>query len=200
MDATREHYIRVGKDAAWQAYGHRERYNESPISYFDGAHRSQAQRRTATRRRVHVTHANATRNSGSSKPPVPEDLVMQGGTLRAIADLSPLQCTWVQYRYREPGIARTERGESFRRAYFERYKADWLSKCNVGTREMARYFTEFVMEGCRGDPKPPGCHIDPQNWGKTYKPHFTRIKSEIAEIDADAMHMLGLSVDQGGRE
>jgi hypothetical protein len=199
MDATREHYIRVGKDAAWEAYGHRERYNESPISYFDGAHRPQAQRRTATRRRVHLTHATATRNSGSSKPPLPEDLVMQGGTLRAIADLSPLQCTWVQYRYREPGIARTERGESFRRAYFELYNAENLKGCKTGTRRMARYLIVFVMEGCRGDPRPDGADIDPQNWNKTYKPHFTRIKAEIAEIDSDAMHQLGLSVAKGTR-
>lgn len=195
MSSMREYYIRVGEEAARKAFGHRERYNESPIAYFDGAHRPQAQRRTATRQRVHVTHATATRKSGASKPPVHEDQIMNGRTHRAIADLEPLQCAWVQYRYRKPGEARTGHGESFRRAYFEIYSADNLKGCKKSTRYIAQYLIAFVMQGCRGDPKPDGADIDPQSWRKTYKPHFMRIKAEIAEIDAEAMHRLGVEIE-----
>lgn len=202
MEANREYFIGVGRRAALKAFRHDRRYSESPIAYFDGAHRPKAPKRTASKPRTQVMHAVATRPSGYSKPNLVDNQAITGFIHRAIAELPPLEFLWVQYRYRPEGLARTQHGENFLRDYFRQYDATRLVGCKTGTRRMVRYLISVAMENeshpARREVRPEGHDIETRNWNKTYRPHWFRVCAEISAIDSSAMYHLGLMVDREG--
>lgn len=200
MEADRQYYIGVGRNAALKAFRHIRQRGESPVAYFDGAHRPDTPRRTPTKPRQYVMHAVETRPSGSSKPNLVDKQSLDGAVHRAIAELEPMQFQWIQYRYRPDGLARTQHGAAFQREYFRRYEAEHLQGCKTGTRRMVRYLISVAMDN-EGNPgrraaQPDGYDASPRNWNKTYRPHWHRICAELSKLDADALFQLGQKIDK----
>ena len=200
MDASTDKYIQIGRAAAWSAFGYIRAPEESPLAYFNGAQRADAPRATKAKPRTHVTHAKATRNSGTSKAPLVDAQGLDGWKRRAISDMEPLQRMWVEFFYRQPGVTKAERRQSFYRAFSDRYTNEHLDGKKHGTRRRVRQLVDFAIDNRRGFPDLAGYDLKPDNWRKTYLPHLRKIREEIAQIDADAMYSLGLIVEQEGRE
>lgn len=201
MEADRQYFIDVGRRAVIKAFRHIRQRAESPVAYFDGAHRPDTPRRTPTRPRRFVMHAVATRPSGTSRPNLVDKQTLDGAVHRAIAELEPLEFLWVQYRYRPDGLARVQHGDNFLRRYFERYQSSHLVNCKTGTRRMVRYLISVAMHN-ETNPhqraaQPDGYDTSPRNWNKTYRPHWHRICAELTKLDSDALYSLGLLVDKG---
>lgn len=190
MNASTDKYIGIGKYYARRAFGHICKEQESAIASFNTVRRSKATEKP------HEVHATATRNSGHSIPPLPDKQEMHGSTRRAIAELDPLQSVWVQYRYREPGVAKREYRHSFYRAFSDKYIADNMDGRKAFTRRMARQLVDFAMDNHTGEPDPAGYDINRDNWLKTYKPILREIRKGIAEIDAAAMYSLGVKMEK----
>lgn len=198
--------ISEGRAAVESAFRHWQRPGESPVAYFGGAHRPTQPRRSKARPRTQVMHAVATRPSGRSKPPIP-DQPIAGFVHRAISELPPLEFVWVQYQYRPWGSARKAHGESFLREFFARYSADHLTGCKTGTRRMVRYLIAVAMDDNYDRDKgflpqhydlPPGFDIDRRNWNKTYLPHWRRICTGLRAIDNEALYKIGEKVGEKG--
>ena len=200
MNASTDKYIGIGKWAAARAFRHVRADEESPLAYFNGAHRATAPRATKAKPRIHVTHATATRNSGTSRPPLIGNQELHGWIHRAISELDPMHGAWVQFRYREPGVAKSEYHKAFYRAYSDYYISKNLKGCRTGTRRIVRQLVDFVLLGVGGEPDPAGFDLSRDQWRQTYRPHLRKIREEIAQIDADAMYSLGLIVEQEWRE
>ncbi len=151
-------------------------------------------------------HAVATRPSGRSKPPIP-DQPISGFVHRAMSELPAMELLWVQYQYRPWGQARTDHGVSFRREYSRRYESDHLKACRTGTRRMARYLIAVAMERNRWQEHssylpsscdlPAGYDIDRRKWNRTYLPHWRRICLDILTIDNEALYKIGEKVGGG---
>lgn len=199
----REYFISQGRQAVRLAFGHARRDEESPIAYFDGSYRPKAPKRTATRPRTQVMHAVATRPSGYSRPALIDRQPITGHIHRAIAELDPLQFLWVQYRYRPPGSARMAHGEHFRRDYFRRYEAEHLQGCKTGTRRIVRNIIAVAMVKGRAFTTPQSAmayapDMSQAAWNKTYRPHWLRVCSDLANIDADALYEVGIKTPSSG--
>jgi len=199
--------INEGRSAVHRAFHHWALPKESPIAYFDGAHRPKQPRRSKSRPRTQVMHAVATRPSGYSKPNLVPGQQITGHTHRAIAELEPLQFLWIQYRYRPWGSARTAHGEHFQRDYFRRYAAEHLQGCKIGTRRLVRYLIAVAVDGGGkqdsgflplGYDLPAGIDINRRNWNKTYLPHWRRICLDITTIDNEALFEVGEKVGGSG--
>ena len=148
-------------------------------------------------------HATQTRASGYSRPVLLDRQVLTGYIHRAIADLDPMAFLWIQYRYRSPGIARTNHGENFRRDYFDQYNAEHLTRSKTGTRRIVRTMISIAMEcGANPDQKiePQGFDIDRRNWNKTYRPHFRQICDELKSIDERALFFIWTATASQGRD
>lgn len=163
---------------------------QSPTAHFAGQHRPKQARRKPGGAVKHQVHATASRAPQFSRPNLRNTQQLTGYIHRCIAELDPLEFAWLQYRYRQPGVARDDHGLYFQRAYFQAYEENHLVNCKTGTRRMVRYLISVAMENearPRRKIKPDWGDVDPRNWNKTYRPHWQRVCLEIAEIDAMAL-------------
>ncbi len=190
MDRKTAMMIGDARKLVRSAFTHHAIPGSSPIACFGGQHRPKAEKRRPGVAARHQVHATATRAPRFSRPILLDGQQSTGYIHRLIAELDPLEFAWVQFRYRAAGVARDNFEASFQRAYFRAYEAEHLLACKTGTRRMVRYLISIAMENeCRPQQKiePAGGDVDRRNWNKTYRPHWRRIRLELAEIDSQAL-------------
>lgn len=180
------------------AFTHEAIPGESPVAYFSGQHRPKKERRKAGRK--HTVHATASRPPKFSHPNLVGRQLLTGKIHRLVAELDPLEFLWVHFRYRAPGVARSDLGHKFLREYFRAYEGVHLVGCKAGTRRMVRYLISIAMQDDlhpRRDVAPDGGDVDRRNWNKTYRPHWHRVCLGIEELDACALEKIGQKLIAG---
>lgn len=175
-----------------RAFQHDPIPGESPVAYFSGQHKPKKERRRGGGK--HQVHATASRPPKFSRPNLIGRQLLTGAIHRVIADLDPIQFLWIQFRYRTPGVAKTNHGHKFLREYFRQYEERHLVGCKAGTRRMVRYLIAIAMEDDRKPRRevaPDGADIERRNWNKTYRPHWHRVCLGLADLDAAALAEIG---------